>query len=475
MTSPRSSKKAASSRRFSIRTVLLLLAVLAAAFALRFFFVRSLAEELPWPDAREYHVLGLELQNSWEYINSAGSPVVYWPPGYPYFLGLVYRAFGPSIYAARVVQSVLGALTCLLCYLIAARLFDRRCAALAAVFAAIYPLTIYTAATLYPAVLQTFLLACVIYLCLWAKGRIQEASAAGAGIFRFAPLLLSAGVVAACSALVSPASLPALGLAAVWLAWPVRGRGAGREGGFGSAAVGARPGAGAAGGGSAGGGAGARVVRGVTFALLFLTPVIVALGAWSIRNHRAFGRPVAVSANGGFNFWLGNHPDVTATTGNRMTPAMREELGSVYAKYRNIAVRDSVLYDMGLRYASSDPGRFVRLSAAKALNFWRLYPQPMTGVQPVAGKEKLLSLLSYGLLLPFGLVWLFRSLRRSSGAWLILLVFIAYTAVHAVFISKVRFRLPIDPYIMIYASGALIALLDFLGGRIRSRRAPHSG
>lgn len=205
-------------------------------------------------------------------------------------------------------------------------------------------------------------------------------------------------------------------------------------------------------------------------AAVFLLPVLMALGGWSYRNYREFGRPIAVSANGGLNFWLGNHPDVTATTGNRMTPGMREELGSVYAKYRNVAVRDSVLFDMGLKYAASKPGRFVRLSAAKAVNFWRLYPQPMTEVQPTGGREKLMSLFSYGFLLPFGVVWLFRSLKRSDGAKLILLVLIAYTLVHAIYISKVRFRIPLDPYIIIYAAGALVALADLVFRR-DSRRA----
>lgn len=415
-----------------IWTILLLIAILGAAFAVRFIYVRSLSPDPYWPDAREYHVIALEMQHSWQYRNAAGQPLVYWPPGYPYFMGATYRALGPAVYSARVAQCVVGALTCLLVYLIALRLLDRRSGLLAAGFTAVYPLAVYTAGTLYPATLQTFLLACVVLLCLMARDRGSVVAAAVAGL------------AAACSALVTPSALPAYLLAAVWIAWPW---GAGKVGGVPQS-------------------------RGVLLALLFILPVVLALGGWSYRNYTAFGRPVAVSANGGFNFWLGNHADVTATTGNRMTDRMKKELGAVYAKHRNAAVRDSVLYAMGREYIKAAPGRFVKLSAAKAVNFWRLYPRPMTDAGPAAQKAKLYSLLSYGLLLPFGVVWLLRSLRRSRGAWLILLVFIAYTGMHALFISKVRFRMPLDPYILIYAAGALFALYDLVRARRGgSRRA----
>lgn len=445
-----------------IATIVSLAVILSVALGVRLFFALTTEEVLPWSDEREYHLLALEMQHSWAYRDSSGGSVVYWPPGYPYFLAGVYRALGPSISAARVAQAVLGALTCMLLYLIAARLLGKRPAVLAAALAAVYPLTVYTVATLFPATLQTALLACIVYLCVLAKDRWASKGASGQGML----LAVLAGIAAAASALVTPSALPAIILAAVWLAWPPGGQMAAEQ--VTSVAEGASraaetPGTAAA---LSRRGPGRRVI----LAVVFLLPILMALGGWSYRNYREFGRPIALSANGGFNFWLGNHPEVTATTGNRMTPSMREELGSVYAKYRKIAVRDSVLFDMGLRYAASKPGRFVRLSAAKAVNFWRLYPQPTTEVQPTGGREKLMSLLSYGVLLPFGVVWLFRSLKRSDGARLVLLVFIAYTLVHAVFVSKVRYRLPLDPYIIIYAAGALVALADLVFRRA-SRRA----
>jgi hypothetical protein len=417
------------------RTIAFVMAIIAAAFVVRLIVVLSMNEDVPWFDAREYHRLATGLCENWSYDAADGSPTAYWPPGYPFFLALVYLLFGPSLAALRVVQACVGALTCAVVYLIAKRLLDRRTALLAAAILAIYPLAVYTAGTPYPAALQTFLVACVVYLCLTAKAASSATCAVGSG------------AIAGCSALVAPSALPAFLLAALWLAWPMQGRqdsplAGGQEDSAGQA----------------------RRPRGRLLAVLFLIPLVLIIGAWSARNYRALGKPVAISTNGGFNFWLGNHPGVTATTGNRMTASMRRELGAVYGRHKNEADRDSVLYAKAREYIGADPGRFVRLSFEKALNLWRLYPSPATEVRPAGGMERLLSLLSYGLLLPFGVFWLLRRLKDSDGARLVLLLFIGFTVVHALFISKVRFRIPIDPYLIVYASAALLAVADLVRG-----------
>ena len=89
----------------------------------------------------------------------------------------------------------------------------------------------------------------------------------------------------------------------------------------------------------------------------------------------------------------------------------------------------------------------------------------MTEDRPHLGLERLASLLSYGLLLPFALVWLFVSLPRSRVALLVLLLFLIYSMVHAVILSKVRFRLPLDSFVILYGSGGIVAAVRALGRR----------
>ena len=395
------------------------------AFAARLIMSLHLGETLNFQDSREYHALASHLAESRSY-QAEGEPTAYWPPGYPFFLALVYSLFGPSVTAARIAQSGIGSLSCFLVYLIGADILGRRPALLAAGICALYPLLAYSSAALLPSPIKTCLIACVVLFSLRA---CKSSSGSKAGL---------AGIFAAGAVLVAPSILPTVLMIALWVAWHDASR---------------------------------RGLGKLVPVLLILLPIALCVGAWSLRNYGALGKPVAVSTNGGFNFWLGNHPDVTAETGNRMTPRMQHELGTIYARHKNEAERDSVLYETGMRYISEDPRRFLKLWAAKSVNLWRLSPRPMTEVQPAGGMERLLSILSYGLLLPFAAVWLIRSIKNRAEARLILLMFIVFTATHALFITKVRFRIPMDPYVIICAAGGLIALFDVVSARI-SRRNP---
>ncbi|KKM70123.1 hypothetical protein LCGC14_1443880, partial [marine sediment metagenome] len=108
------------------------------------------------------------------------------PPGYPYFLGLIYRLTGGSHLAARLVQMVLGLINCLLAALIARRWFGRMAGMIAAVAMAGYWGFVYFEGELHAVVLLiTLLLAAIYLLGLWAeKLRLWTLIAAGAALER---------------------------------------------------------------------------------------------------------------------------------------------------------------------------------------------------------------------------------------------------------------------------------------------------
>jgi hypothetical protein len=55
----------------------------------------------------------------------------------------------------------------------------------------------------------------------------------------------------------------------------------------------------------------------------------------------------------------------------------------------------------------------------------------------------------------------------------VLLLFLVYTMVHAVILSKVRFRLPLDTFVIIYGSGGIVAAAHALSHRWLAK--PRSG
>jgi 4-amino-4-deoxy-L-arabinose transferase-like glycosyltransferase len=111
------------------------------ALALRLGWVLALDNHLTWIDEREFAAVGEHLARGEGYLStsSRANPVL------PYYLGVAFRLFGSNYVAARVGQSILGALTCVLVYRLGSVLVDSATGVLSSVLLASYPLHIYLA------------------------------------------------------------------------------------------------------------------------------------------------------------------------------------------------------------------------------------------------------------------------------------------------------------------------------------------
>ena len=59
--------------------------------------------------------------------------------GYPLYLTLIYRIFGPSIIIPRILKAFIGAYTCILIYRLSSRMFDEETGRMAGIMAALMP------------------------------------------------------------------------------------------------------------------------------------------------------------------------------------------------------------------------------------------------------------------------------------------------------------------------------------------------
>ncbi|MHB8375765.1 MAG: ArnT family glycosyltransferase [Dehalococcoidia bacterium] len=90
-----------------------------------------------------------------------------WPPGYPATLAVVYKLTGDSLWAARLLNVLLGALTPVLVFLIARRLFDLTVAAFAGVTLAVLPGHVLFTSVLLTETYFGFLAALVLAICVY--------------------------------------------------------------------------------------------------------------------------------------------------------------------------------------------------------------------------------------------------------------------------------------------------------------------
>jgi len=97
-------------------------------------------------------------------------------PGYPFFLGGILAITGGSLVAARVVQSLLGALTCISTARVGARWFGERPGVVAGALLAIYAPLIRIDVS----ILAEGLLVCVTALALWSAASKRHPAITGA-------------------------------------------------------------------------------------------------------------------------------------------------------------------------------------------------------------------------------------------------------------------------------------------------------
>jgi len=139
------------------KSVILILIIFLAAFLPRLFYTFEVRElpffRTPIIDAKAYDTTAQKIAGG-EWIGESS----FWqPPFYPYYLAVQYRIFGHNLLIVRIIQNLLGALSCILIYLIAGNIFNRRTGILAAILGLANGVLIYYEGELLITTLYIFL------------------------------------------------------------------------------------------------------------------------------------------------------------------------------------------------------------------------------------------------------------------------------------------------------------------------------
>jgi 4-amino-4-deoxy-L-arabinose transferase-like glycosyltransferase len=137
------------------------------ALVIRAVYVMPQVEIPKINDMGVYDQLATNLLSGNGYISQLEPHFRAWrAPGYPFFLLVIYFIFGHHALPVLLLQSLLGALTCVMIYLIGRRIFSRKIGIIAGFICAVDPEMIHWTAKMLTETLFIFLLALLVLLCL---------------------------------------------------------------------------------------------------------------------------------------------------------------------------------------------------------------------------------------------------------------------------------------------------------------------
>lgn len=392
---------------------------------------------LPVIDAEAYDRWAQELNRSgW-----LGRGVFYQDPLYPYLLGLLYKVVGRHLLLVAALQALLDAAGAVLVAVVGRRLFSARVGLVAGLLAACYPVSIFYVAVFEKTAVSGFFVLAAVVALLRVPERPTPPRALAAGVLLGAALLLRANVL-----LFTPA-------AALWL-WSETIR-------LGRARAAGLVGALAAG------------------AALMVAPV-------AARNWAVSGDLVLTTAQGGWNFYVGNSPESTGwlaePQGVRTVPRFEQTENHRRAEEavgRKLKPSEASRYwfRLALGHIGQEPRRYAGMLARKAFLLANDF-EILDGYDFYFYREHsrvLKSLpLGWGLAFPLGLAGVALALARRdlAGPKALVLAFLAvYAASVLLFYVVGRYRMPLAPLLLVFAASALAWLWDALKAREFRRAA----
>ena len=345
---------------------------------------------------------------------------------YPFFLTIVYLTSNSSIICAKVIQVLLGCVTCFLTYRLGRGAFGRGTGIIAGIITALYgPLIFFEAELLGSGWAALW---SVVLLLLFLKSSSKKS------IW----LCFVLGICAALSIITRPTFVPFVAVTVVWLAIIFYRAGdrwrkiALRFGGI------------------------------LTGFLLIAVPI-------AAQNFRITGHFGILPSSGGINFYIGNNPNYAETLPARP--------GWDWEEITELPRRSGVVGDQWeqqkffkqkvINYVFTEPFEFVKGLARKSIQFLNSREIPRNVDVYLFGKwSRLLSLLvwqvggfgfPFGVLLPLALLGAV-SYWRQVPVPLLLFVILYPLSIILVFVTA-RYRVPVIPAMSIMAAAGLLNLV----------------
>ncbi len=400
------------------------------ATALRLFFVFMYPHYPVADDAMEYDTYAWNIASGKGYTAGDGSPVIERPLGYPLFLAAIYKCFGHSYIQVKFFQILVSLLTLLFIFLLAKKIFGGQVALIASSIGAVYPAFLSYNTFLYTESLFTL---CMVSFAYFAWFAIQERrnifSVLAGLIIGYAALVRGEGIL----------FLPALLLF-----------------GFICARKDLK-----------------RIMLIVLAALCVITP-------WTIRNYKVFNKFIPVSSQGGHLLWISSYYD-PVRKGEWMLWHFKDPYFVSLTKGLNSVERDQLLRKKGLENIGEHPFFYMKFCLKRFFMFWtgghsntfiKLSDQTINYFRNksyLMASIKTVFLIFNTLLICLGFFGIHKTLKKypekTKEIVFLLLPVAVILGIHVLLCAIPRYQVPVMPFMIIFASVAILSLKEKYGVR----------
>lgn len=173
--------------------------------------------------------------------------------------------------------------------------------------------------------------------------------------------------------------------------------------------------------------------------LLIFGGFCLAISPWIIRNYKIFHKFIPGTTMGGWVFWEGNNPYSDGGPCSYF-PEKILEIEEIQ--------RDKLLYKMTFKVIKENPERFLWLLKNKFKRFWNIVPNAPEFEKKVL--YRLISVFSFGIMMPFFIVGFFVSLKNKKAQFFHSLI-ILFTIFHMIFLASIRYRIFLEPFYIIFS------------------------
>ncbi|SYZ74075.1 conserved membrane hypothetical protein [Candidatus Zixiibacteriota bacterium] len=367
-----------------------------------------------------------------------GNEAYFRGPLYPYFLAFLLKITGSSIFWSRLLQEIVPSLSAALVFLIGNRLFSKKIGIIAGFGFALYGTMIFYDAMFLLEVLFVFLVLLAVYLMIISQSDIDWRK------------WLLIGFIMGLAAITRPNILLIVPLFMIWIYWSFK------------------------------------EIKG--FARKMILPLILAIGTVvaifpvTLRNYLVTGEAILISSQGGVNFYIGNNPDAEGLT--MLMPEVKLDESLPWTEF-NAATRAAAEKEAGKKltvgqessfwtkkaehFIFSQPGKFISLTFKKLIYLFLGFENSDNGdIYFSRNFSSLFSILlwhkliyfPFGLIFPLAVVGMVEGWKRRRDLALLYIFVIGYVPTVILFLVTARHRLPLIPFLLLFAALGAVGIWE---------------